>query len=147
MTWKIDTSHSMIMIIYFCARILCEIITYTTPSLRRYTGKWLCYVALFVNLYSEVFVMSHSLAISIYKYIFIVHQNRIHNFGTDKAHLIAFWAYLIFPRILAISFIARPKLYAFSSVFNCLGIQDQYNEKLNESSKELLQRFLFCGFA
>ena len=144
-TWKLDISHSLTMIIYFFLRILFEIITHITQSLHLYTGKWVCYVALFVNLYGTFSVTSHSLTVSIHKYIFIVHQNRIRRFRIDRADVFAFWANLIFPGILAISVIARPSVSAFSSVFSCLGTQDQYADKLNETSKALLQRYLFCG--
>ena len=81
MTWRVDMSHSIIMVKYFCLRMLFEVITSTTPSLHRYTGEWLCYVALFVHLYTGFSVFSHSCAVSIYKYIFVVHQRIIHNLG------------------------------------------------------------------
>ena len=146
MTWRIDISHSIIMIIYFGPLLLFEIITSTNPSLHRYTGEWVCYVAIFVQLYTLVSAITHSLAISIYKYIFIVHQRSIHNFGADKAHLIAFWVYLIFPGIFATSVIARPELPVLSFRFTCLGLQDQYNTTMNKTDKKVFQTVLFCGF-
>ena len=147
MTWKIDICHSVVMITHFCLRILFEFITYLTPLLHQYTGTWICYVVFFVTVYGSVSVISHSLVISIYKYICIVHQNQIQVFGVDRASLIAFWTNLLFPAVFAITLIARPYPLPWDKVNKCLEMHHwEYATKVNETSKSLLQRFLFCGF-
>ena len=134
----------------FCFRILFEMIMYIIPSLHQYTGKWICYVGYFALLYGYWSMVSHSLVVSIHKYIFIVHQTRIHVLGVDRASLIAFWMNLIFPAIIAVSIIARPwtilmDYHIIPSIFNCLGM-DEKATKTKETFIYVLRRFLFCGF-
>ena len=76
-TWRIDICHSVVMITLFCFRILFEMIMYIIPSLHQYTGNWICYVGYFAILNGYLSVVSHSLVISIYKYVLILHQERI----------------------------------------------------------------------
>ena len=75
--WKVDIQHSIIMIGLFSFRISFEIVSYLIPALHQYTGKWFCYLTLFINQLGMVSVLSHSLIIAIYKYIYVVKANTI----------------------------------------------------------------------
>ena len=72
MTWKIDISHSIVMIVHFGFQILFETTTNVIPNLSRFTGSWFCHCALFVRLYCMISIVSHSLVTAIHKYFFIV---------------------------------------------------------------------------
>ena len=89
-TWRIDIWHSAVMIAIFSFRILFEMITYIIPSLHQFTGKWFCYFSLFVTFYGFVSISSHSLAISISKYVLTVHQDRVRVVGQNKVSIILF---------------------------------------------------------
>ena len=146
LTWKVDICHSVVLITMGVLRILFWILTYFVPCLHQYTGKWFCYVVWFVNMYCTISVLSHSLVISLYKYMFIVHQKRINVFGKDKASQIAFWANLVFPAVLALASIARPNDISVPTVADCLGRQEEFAARANETFKARMQRRLFCEF-
>ena len=146
-TWKIDICHSVVLLTRSSFTILLRMITYIIPSLHQYTGKWLCYVAMFIASYCTFSIFSHSLVISIHKYMFIVHQNRIIAFGKDKASLISFWINLIFPAVLAVARIAKPisSLDGHQNpvIYNCLGKPAELAANSNETLKEKIQRVVF----
>ena len=145
-TWRIDMCNSIVMIVFYSFRILFEIIIYIVPVLHIYTGKWFCYVALFLKLFGAFSVISHSIVVSVYKYIFIVHQDLIRYVGVDNASLTSFWISLILPAALAVSFIARPVLPSYASIFKCLEMKVEKSAHANESSTEKIKALLFCGF-
>ena len=145
-TWRIDMCNSIVMILYYSFRILLEIIIYFVPVLHVYTGKWFCYVALFFNVFGAISVSSHSLVVSVYKYVFIVHHDLIGYIGVDNASLISFWASLILPAVLAVSFVARPTIPSYASIFNCLEMKVEISAHVNESTTEMIKKGFFCGF-
>ena len=146
-TWKIDICHSAIMTVGYSFRISFEMITYFVPSLHLYTGKWFCYVSLYIKLFFMASVVSHSLLVSIYKYVIIVHQGFIRGFGEERASKFLFWIYLSFPPLWALlSGLARGILPDISSIYECLGEQVYISDVMNETSKERFRRYFFCGF-
>ena len=146
LTWRIDICHSIVLITTCVLRILFWMVTYFIPCLHQYTGKWFCYVVWFVSGYCTISVVSHSLVISLYKYMFIVHQKRINVFGKDKASQIAFWANLVFPAVFALAFIARPNDITVPTVADCLGRQEEFAARANETFKSRMQRRTFGEF-
>ena len=145
-TWRLDMCHSMVMIVFYSFRIFFEIIIYFVPVLYVYTGKWFCYIALFFNLFGAISISFHSLVVSVYKYVVIVRQDLIRKVGVDNASLTSFWASLIIPAALAVSFVARPTIPEYASIFNCLGMKVEKSAHANESSTEMIKTGLFCGF-
>ena len=146
-TWKLDSCHSIVMIVFYSHRIIFEIINHWIPSLHEYTGNWFCHFGLFMNLFGAISLVSHSLTISMYKYVYIVHNKVVLTIGVDKAGWISFWLGLLFPSTMAVSFMARPATPSYSCVYNCLGKEAHKSTKVNESSVEKIGMFLFCGFA
>ena len=146
MTWRIDISHSVVLITYSCIHVFFRIINYSIPSLHQYTGKWICYVTLFFEVYCRMSILSHSLVIVTYKYLFITHQNRIRVFGSDKASAIIFWTNLILPAVYAVLIIARPYIFPVIHVLSCLGMEAKNPFSDHKSIKHLLKQELFCGF-
>ena len=151
MTWRIDISHSIVMIIYYTFQILFETITHVIPNLSHFTGSWFCYFALFVKLYGMASIVGHSLVIAIHKYIFIMHGEIINNFGKEKAKKIALWINVFLPSVWAMSWMVRPH-YSIASVNMCHGswirLQESSNE-VNETASytpgKLAETFFFCG--
>ena len=144
--WKVDIQHSIIMIGLFSFRISFEIVSYLIPALHQYTGKWFCYLTLFINQLGMVSVLSHSLIIAIYKYIYVMHNNFIHSIGEDKANLIPVWISIILPALFAISFTARPStILHYSSVLNCLGMGVEKDTQTQKPWIQKLKNFFTCG--
>ena len=146
MTWKIDISHSIIMIIYYAFKIVFETIAHGIPKLSLFTGSWFCHLVLFINLYGMASIVGHSLHTSIHKYVFIEHQETVNNFGMEKARQISLWIYILNPAVFAVSWMVRPHYRAIVSVNRCHGLQLQEPGKAaNETIGEIAERLFFCG--
>ena len=148
-TWKINISHSIVMTAHFAIRIFLESTTCIIPSLHQYTGKWFCHVLYFVDNYGAISISSHSLATAAHKYVFIVHQMRIIDFGEERAREISFWINLIFPAVLAVSFSTMPGTRPVGYLFNCLGMEIDKSTETNEMNQDMcakLKLIFFCGF-
>ena len=146
MTWKIDITHSIVMIIYYAFIISIETTTHVIPNLSHFTGSWFCYFTLYLKLYGLISITVHSLYVSIHKYIFIVYQDKVNNFGKEKARQISFWIYILHPAVFAITWMVRPHYRAIASINRCHGLQLQEAAKVaNETIGGMAQRLFFCG--
>ena len=145
-TWRVDMCNSIVMIFFYSFRISFEFVTNFVPVLHPYTGRWFCYMTLFINIFGAIFIISHSLVISIYKYIYIVHQDLIRYIGVNTASLASFWLSLALPLTLTVLFVSQPTIPSYSSIYNCLGMDLEKSIHVNESSSLKVKRLLFCGY-
>ena len=145
-TWRIDVFHSIVMIVFYCFRIVFENLTFFVPSLHLYTGKWGCYALYFVYMFGAISIASHSFVVSSYKYLYIVHDNLIRIIGTEESSIRWFWVSLICPTVLAISFTARPTYVTYSSVYKCMGYDTETSAENNIPFFERIKIFFFCRF-
>ena len=93
--WEINLAHSVLMIVIFSSSSILEIINYIQPSLYDNLGKWYCYLILPTILFGFFEMLFHSLYVSMYKYIFIVHSETVTRIGKQKIKRILLWTYLI----------------------------------------------------
>ena len=145
-TWRIDMCNSIVMIFFYSFRIIFEIITYFIPVLYPYTGRWFCWIALFINLFGATFIISHSLVVSAYKYVYIVHNDLVRYIGGNNVSIASMGLSLLLPALLTLMFVMRPTIPTYSSIYNCLGMEVEKSAHVNESSAVKVQRLLFCGF-
>ena len=145
-TWKIDIGYSCVMIVFYTFRIFFEIITYFGPVLHLFAGTWFCDIALFINLFGAISLISHSLVVVVYKYVCILHQDFVTDIGTERASTISLWISIILPAALAVSFIARPAFHPYSSVLKCLSVKIDKSVHATESPLNKIKIFLTCGF-
>ena len=145
-TWRIDICNSIVMIFFYSFRISFEVITHFIPILHPYTGRWFCYLALFINMFGAISVISHSMIVSVYKYIYIVHNGLVRYIGVNKISIASMWFSLFLPVMLTLMFVMRPTIPSYSSIYNCLGMEVEKSIHVNESSAIKVKRLLFCGF-
>ena len=145
-TWRVDMCNSIVMIFFYSFRISFEMVSHFIPILHPYTGKWFCYVTLIINMFGAIFVVSHSLIISVFKYFYIVHQSLIRYVGVNKASWASFWFSLFLPAVLTLLFVVRPSVNTYSSIYNCLGMEVEKSIHGNESSAQKIKTLVFCGF-
>ena len=147
MTWDINLSHSITMIIHFIFTILIDTMTYIIPNLKMSFGVWICYFLLFLRLYGISEIVFHSLFISAYKYIFILHNEGVRSIGQERIKKILFWINMSLPVFFAFSYIIRPNNQAFNTVHSCGSLEDSSmrDVAINETVGTLQSRFLFCG--
>jgi len=126
MTWKLDISNSLILLSFNAIILLMHVITYIVPDLYTYTGRWFCYTYIAVAYSSTIYVIGHSLVVSIFKYLIIVQWKKILAFGEEKFKEVLFWLNILHPIAgLALHLLVRPDfLFVFTGITpgnRCLG--------------------------
>ena len=126
MTWKMDITNSVMIIIMYTNAIFMHTITYMIPDLHLYTGKWFCYVEMFISCYLITYQIRHSTVIAMLKYIIVVRDDKARDFGRERIIQLFFWINLLHPTIeMALHLIVRPDfLWAYGGlqqINNCLG--------------------------
>ena len=145
--WKVNIVHSIVMITFFGVRISFEIVTYFIPSLHLYTGSWFCYLTLFVNQFGAASLLSHSLVVAIYKYIYVMHNDFILSIGENKASSISALISILLPLVLGTSFTARPSSFlSYSSVLNCLAMTVEKDTHAHVPWSRIFKNYFTCGF-
>ena len=136
--WEIQLSHSIIMLLHFSFVIIFEVAIYSIRSLDTYLRNWVCSATFFLRIIGTTEIICHSLMISFYKYIFIVHHNMAVKIGIDRMKKILCFVYLLFVVGNSLGYIFRPNTHAFNSVHNC-GAQQV------EKKVDLSQQLFMCG--
>ena len=127
LTWKMDITNSIILMIHFFNCIFMHTLTYSIPNLHVLTGKWFCYVAKCLNVIGAAHTTGHSMLISLIKYVVIVHyQSNIPSTKKEKVKTIFFWINAFYPfLVFAICNMIRPDFIfiydGVSSANRCLG--------------------------
>ena len=87
LTWKIDVTNSILVILLFGHKILIHSLTYSVQDLHIYSGDWLCYTSKVVIHYTLLYNGGHSMIISMMKYLIIVHDSkfRFHKENLQRA--------------------------------------------------------------
>ena len=131
LTWKIDVTNSILMIVLFGHIILIHSLTYSVQDLSMYSGDWSCYTSKVVIHYTLLYNGGHSMIISMMKYLIIVHDSK---FRMYKEHLKTafFWINILHPILfIAVHLILVPDFYVvyggFASINRCLG-KSNYNK-------------------
>ena len=117
--WEINLSHSIVMLVHFSFVIIFESAIYFIPDLNQYLENWACSAIFLLRMLGAGEIMCHSLIISFYKYIFIVHHNMVVDIGIDRMKSILRFVYLLLPIGGSLSYIFRPNFHAFKSIHNC----------------------------
>lgn len=146
MTWKLDVTNSVILIIHYTYAILMHTGTYIIQDLHTHTGKWFCHVSHAITYYGILYSVGHSLIISMMKYILIVYDEKIRDFGKDKVKEIFFWANLLHPIIwTALHLILKPDFDGFTPINRCLG-NTQNNLRQGNNTSSIIDRFFLGDF-
>ena len=136
--WEIQLTHSIVMLVHFSFVIIFESTIYFVPTLDTYLGKLFCSATFLLRMLGAGEMIIHSLIISFYKYIFIVHHNMVLDIGTDRMKKILRFVYLLLIVGGPLSYISRPNFQAFNSVHNC-GVKHVKTET------DLPHRLFMCG--
>ena len=126
MTWKLDLTNSCLLLVHHGHCVIMEIITYIIADLHTYTGEWFCYTFKVISFYGNLYIVGHSMIISLLKYILIVHWKRARSFGQEKVKELFFWVNLFYPCVMIIiHLIIRPDFFliydGIQRIDRCLG--------------------------
>ena len=125
-TWKLDATNSLFVMIHFLQYASMQLITYVIIDLYKYTGSWICYMTKVFTYYGGWYVQGHSLIIGLLKYFAIVQWKRSQEFGQERVKAIFFWLNILHPTIPIILWtIILPDFFlvwdGYSHVDRCLG--------------------------
>ena len=109
MAWEIDVTHSIAMIVAFSSVIIIDTISYLQPTFNNFFGKWYCDLVLFELLFGFFEMVFHSMYISLYKYVFIVHHETVNRIGQQKTKLLLSCSYFIVLIGWTLSLVVREK--------------------------------------
>ena len=129
MTWKLDITHSILIIFLYTYNVAIHTTTYLVHDLYLYTGKWFCYAAKVLSQYLIVYFGAHSMIISMMKYFVIVHDTRILKFK-EKFKTGFFYLNFLYPiAFIALSVILIPDFFVIyrghTHINRCLGIESR----------------------
>ena len=151
MTWKLDVTNSVFLLIHFGLKLLLHGITYLVQDISIYTGDWFCYLSKFIAYYLTLNTLAHSLVVSILKYLQIVHWGTSLEVGKEKIREIFFYLNFLHP-IITISFhlIVRPDFFlaydAYAEIDRCLGDpKNNWKENSNSSQTKLHNMCIFSA--
>ena len=136
--WEIQLTHSIVMLVHFSFVIIFESTIDFVPTLDTYLGTWICSATFLLRMFGAGEMIIHSLIISFYKYVFIVHHNMVLDIGIDRMKNILRSVYLLLLVGGPLSYIYRPNFQAFNSVHNC-GVEHVKTET------DLPHRLFMCG--
>ena len=151
-TWELEIYHSVVCTTYFSFSIFVEIVELFVSDASESTNFALCTFAWFIKTWGVTAILLHSLAISLCKYVVIVHCKGMRSTAvvrnkTEKLILFAIIAYPILWTLLG--WISKGGIpvssqeFISSSISMCSG-SDWNNPGWNNMS--VPKRSLFCGF-
>ena len=142
--WQITITNSISMMILFSFAMIFQTIFRHVPVVSQYTGEWICFVAAFIYLIVGCIMGLHSFAISLVKYVFIVHQDWAFNFGEEKLKNVFFAINLVHSLLLNLPAVIFYDFESLNSVTECLGLREKVLEHYNTSNHPVIDRMLFC---
>ena len=134
-TWRTEIFHSIIMIIHFTLIVFFQCLVYMIPD---YTvGWWMCMSFRYIRRFGIAMISSHSIIISVHKYIVIV--NRIDdNSERQKLETVLMVLYSTFIILWTAAILIRnfSSIPIFFTSENCLAIGKNYWETFGQHNDE-----------
>ena len=141
-TWQVDVAHSVGMMVSVLVVVVFEKVADHVEVLSDYTGVGVCYITSFVYAMGAYIGGFHSCHISMMKYIYIVHNERVRQFGEEKIKKILFWAYILHPLVLTIPTVIYLDLEVYASLYQCFGLQQELIDRYKSDGG--FSRMFFC---
>ena len=130
-TWYIHLIHSIALIINFGFQIILQPVTKSILNLSSYTGEWICYLTLFLRIYGFYIISINSLLVSVIKYIYIVHNEKVRSIADDKLKKVFVITYLGFPFTMAMIGCMTKDILTFDEVIRCFALSDTEDDKFH----------------
>ena len=111
MAWEIHFVHSIAMILHFSLVAIVEVVNYTHITFNHYSlfhYPLFRFAVLFVKCFGISEMRFHSLYISIYKYIFILHHETVIRIGDQRTKKLLLWTYITGLFAWTLSYVVRP---------------------------------------
>ena len=148
-TWKLDITNSILLMLYLAHCILTHGITYFVEDLYTYIGEWFCYFSKVLHVYGLLYMVGHTLIVSTMKYVLIVLWEKVRLFGKDKVVHMFVWINFLHPIVTILLWLSvRPDFFwaydGISQFDRCLG--DPKNNYGPNSNRSLAKLHNLCDF-
>ena len=125
LTWKLDISNSIALLIHYGFSIFIHTITYFIKDLYLITGEWFCYTSKVILHSGIMYLTAHSMVISIMKYTAIVHEEKV-RVRKDVVMERFFWINILHPIVGVLLCLAQDSDFyvrygGFETINTCLG--------------------------
>jgi len=142
LTWKLYISYGVVVLIYYASCIFTQAAaTHLSHPLADVTGDWLCHMLSFLKIFGMTIMYSHSFAIAIFKYIFVVHRRGVDQYGKKKVERICFCLILSVQIMMAITAFTNPNfldVLGHMEYSACFGIDRGHQRQIAD--------YYSCGF-
>ena len=132
-TWKTEIFHSIVLIIHFSFILIVDVLAFVIPD---YTGGgWICLLSQFIRTFGILTISSHSLLISVQKYIVIV--NCINdNSERHKLEIVSLVLYLTLSILSAAAISLRyfSSVPIYPSLENCITLGKWWGQTTGKNS-------------
>ena len=145
-TWQVDVAHSVGMMVAVFVVVFFEKLSDQVAVLSEYTGVGVCYITSFVYTYGAYLGGFHSVHIAMMKYVYIIHHDKVRQFGEEKVKKILFLSYILHPLSLTIPSVILLDFEVYSSLIHCFGLQQEYIDRYKtttEFNKMFLCKLIF----
>ena len=122
-TWQIHMTHSIALVAYFLFWIPFGNVTDAFPNLSIYTGEWFCYLATFICSYGISIITLNSLLIAVMKYMFIVHNTKVLEFGEYRTKKLFLILDLTIPFIYALITVVTQNIEPYANLLSCFAFK------------------------
>ena len=152
MTWKLDITNSCMLMAHHTHCVFMDGISYIVQDLYKYTGEWFCYTSKAVMYYGNLYTVTHSMIVSMLKYIIIIHWKKARNMGHEKIQKIFFWINLLYPGIQILLhlilipdfFVAYDLLNGQARINRCLGDPNNVMGTTSNGTQMLMDNINYC---
>ena len=141
-TWLIDITRSVVLIPLCFFNTLFEPLNDYFPNYPEYTGVSVCYVFALIYILLPNIVLFHSLLISIMKYLWIVHHEKMRAIGDEKVIKWFFWFNLIHALLITVPTIVLLDFESSHALVHCFGLEEEITQRYNSSSAKLERMFM-----
>ena len=103
-TWKLDILNSVSVLFYFNLAFVMFIVTYLKVALEidlcSNTATWICYAVKLLVFCGRMYIISHSLIISLMKYCIIVFQDKVRAVGKHRVETLFLFLDILYPTMV-----------------------------------------------
>ena len=109
LAWKLYISHGVVILIYYPSCMFMQATaTHLLYPLADVTGDWLCHMMSFLKIHGITVMYTHSIAIAIFRFIFVVHRQDVAEWGKRKVEEICFWLIAGLQILISLSLFTNP---------------------------------------
>ena len=146
LTWKLDATNSSILIFLYMIVIFVYVAYNLIDDFYTYTGDWFCVASKVLIYYGMLYILWHSLFLSILKYCCVVHWKKVRDFDRERLIDIFFWINLLHPVVtIAFNLLTRPDFFTIGKSNKCLW-KENIGHGNEYTSRHKFLTFEFCNF-